>query len=66
MKLPKLITGGAAEIPISAEVTGISKSAPPPPDMVEITKAIIPAKNSPARCQLGIACKISSTVKLQH
>lgn len=60
------MTGGAAEVPISAEVTGISKSAPPPPDMVEITKATILAKNSPTRYQVGIACRISNTVKLQY
>lgn len=54
MKVPKLMTGGAAGAPIKAEVAGIKINAPPPPEIVEITKAKIPSINKLARCQTGI------------
>ena len=50
------MTGGAAADPINAEVAGIKIKAPPPPEIVEITKAIIPMINKLARCQNGIVC----------
>ena len=54
IKVPKFITGGAAGAPIKAEVAGIKIKAPPPPEMVEITKAKTPNINKLARCQSGI------------
>ena len=54
IKVPKFITGGAAGAPIKAEVAGIKIKAPPPPEMVEITKAKTPNINKLARCQRGI------------
>jgi len=56
-----LITGGATAVPIIQEVAGISNIAPPPPDIVEIIKAAMPAKNKPTKCQLGMDCSKSKT-----
>ena len=54
IKVPKFITGGAAGAPIKAEVAGIRIKAPPPPEMVEMTKAKTPNTNKLARCQSGM------------
>lgn len=54
INVPRFMTGGAAGAPIKAEVAGIKIKAPPPPEIVEITKANTPKTNKPTKCQMGI------------
>ena len=51
--------GAAADAPSIQDVTGINSKAPPPPDMVDIINAIIPAKKRLIKCQVGIVNNIS-------